>query len=410
MIEKLKLIWLFFDFCKGLLLLCYKEIMEKTADIVIIGGGIIGLSIAYHLSLEKAGRIVLLEKGQLGEGSTSRCVGGIRTQFSTEINIRFSLESLKTFEGFEEEFGVDPEFKRIGYLFLVTAELEMRVFNENIRLQRKFGIPVERLDADEIKARWPYLRMDGILGGTFCPWDGVIGPNEVLSGFVSGAKRRGVKIYEGVEVTGISIKKNRVTGVKTKAEEIGTSVIVNAGGPFASLVGEMAGITIPVKPLRRQIFVTTPFHLTDQSIPLTIDFHRGWYFRREGDGLLLSGPLDKEPSFNLNIDYEAMAEASENAIYRVPALEKAAIARGWAGLYEITPDHHAILGLVPEIEGFVLANGFSGHGFQHSPAVGKVVAELIVEGKASAIDISSLSIERFKKGELIIEPMTAFKE
>lgn len=384
--------------------------MEKTADIVIIGGGVIGLSIAYYLSLKKPGRIALFEKGQLGEGSTSRCVGGIRIQFSTEINIRFSLESLKTFERFEEEFAVDPEFKRIGYLFLATTELEMGVFQENIKLQRKFGIPVEKLDPDEIRARWPYLRIDGILGGTFCPWDGVMGPNEVLSGFASRAKRRGVRIYEGIEVTGISIKKNKVIGVETKDEEIGAPIVVNAGGPFASLVGEMAGITIPVKPLRRQVFVTSPFHLTNQSIPLTIDFHRGWYFRREGDGLLLSGPLDREPSFNLSIDYEAMAEASENAIYRVPVLEKAAIARGWAGLYEITPDHHALLGPVPEVEGFFLANGFSGHGFQHSPAVGKVIAELIVEGKASTIDISSLSIERFKKGELMVEPMTAFKE
>jgi sarcosine oxidase subunit beta len=172
----------------------------------------------------------------------------------------------------------------------------------------------------------------------------------------------------------------------------------------------MAGLRIPVKPLRRQVFVTAPFHLTDQTIPLTIDFHRGWYFRQEVDGFLLSGPLDREPSFNTNTDYEAMVEASENAIYRVPTLEKAQIARGWAGLYEISPDNHAILGKVPGLEGFILANGFSGHGFQHSPAVGKVISELILEGKASTIDISSLSIERFERGELILEPMTAFKE
>jgi sarcosine oxidase, subunit beta len=384
--------------------------MEKTADVVIIGGGVIGVSIAYHLALKKAGRIILLEKGQLGEGSTSRCVGGIRSQFSTEINIFFSLESIKTFERFEEEFGTNPEFKRIGYLFLATTELEMRVFKENIKLQRKFGIPVELLNPDEIKARWPYLRVDDILGGTFCPWDGYAGPNEVLSGFVSGAKKAGVRIYEGTEVLGISLSKGKANGVKTKREEISTPIVVNAGGPFASAIGEMAGVKIPVKPLRRQIFITAPFHLTNQAIPLTIDFHRGWYFRQEVDGLLLSGPLDSEPSFNLGIDYEAMAETSENAIYRVPALERAHIARGWAGLYEISPDHHAILGKVPEVEGFVLANGFSGHGFQHSPAVGKVIAELIVEGKATTIDISPLSIERFEKGELIIEPMTAFKE
>jgi sarcosine oxidase subunit beta len=384
--------------------------MEKTADVVIIGGGVIGVSIAYHLALKRAGKVILLEKGQLGEGSTSRCVGGIRTQFSTEINIFFSLESIKTFERFEEEFGINPEFKRIGYLFLATTELEMRVFKENIKLQRKFGIPVELLNPDEIKARWPYLRVDDILGGTFCPWDGYAGPNEVLSGFVSGAKKAGVRIYEGTEVLGISLGKGKVNGVKTKREEISTPIVVNAGGPFASAIGEMAGVKIPVKPLRRQIFITAPFHLTNQAIPLTIDFHKGLYFRQEVDGLLLSGPLDSEPSFNLGIDYEAMAETSENAIYRVPILERARIARGWAGLYEISPDHHAILGKVPEVEGFILANGFSGHGFQHSPAVGKVIAELIVEGKATTIDISPLSIERFEKGELIIEPMTAFKE
>jgi len=384
--------------------------MEKTADVVIIGGGVVGVSIAYHLALRKAGKIILLEKGQLGEGSTSRCVGGIRTQFSTEINIQFSLESLKRFEKFEDEFGVNPEFKRIGYLFLATTETEIRVFKENVKLQKKFGIPVEFLNSDEIERRWPYLRMDDILGGTFCSWDGYAGPSEVLSGFAAAAKRAGVKIYEGMEATAILLKGGGVNGVKTKEGEISAPIVVNAGGPFASLIGEMAGVKIPVRPLRRQVFVTAPYHLTDQPISLTIDFHRGWYFRPEVDGFLLSGPLDLEPSFNTNIDYEAMAEASENAIYRVPALEKARIARGWAGLYEISPDNHAILGKVPEVEGFILANGFSGHGFQHSPAVGKVIAELIVEGKSKTIDISPLSIERFEKGELILEPMTAFKE
>ena len=384
--------------------------MEKTADVVIIGGGIIGLSIAYYLVLKRAGKIVLFEKGQLGEGSTSRCVGGIRTQFSTEINIRFSLESLKTFEQFGEEFGVNPEFKRIGYLFLATTDWEMEIFKENVKLQKKFNIPVELLSPDEISARWPYLRIDDILGGTFCSWDGYAGPSEILSGFAGGAKRAGVKIYEGAEVTGISSEKGKVKGVKVGEEVISTSTVINAGGPYAASIGEMVGIKIPIKPLRRQIFVTAPFHLTDCPFPLTIDFHRGWYFRQEGDGLLLSGPLDLEPSFNLNIDYEAMAETSENAISRVPVLEKARIARGWAGLYEISPDHHAILGRVPEVEGFILANGFSGHGFQHSPGVGKVISELIVNGKAITIDISSLSIERFERGELMLEPMTAFKE
>jgi sarcosine oxidase subunit beta len=384
--------------------------LERIADVVIIGGGVIGLSIAYHLGQRKAGKIVLLEKGQLGEGSTSRCVGGIRTQFSTEINILFSLESLKTFDRFEEEFGVDPEFRRIGYLFLATTTSEVEIFKENIELQKRFHIPVQYLDSDEIGKQWPYLKADDILGGTFCSQDGYAGPSEVLSGFARGAKRVGVKIYEGAEAREILVAQGRVMAVRTSDGEISSPVVVNAGGPYASSVGEMADMKIPVKPLRRQVFVTAPFHLTERDIPLTIDFHRGWYFRREVDGFLLSGPLDKEAGLNTSIDYEAMVEASENATYRVPAFENARIARGWAGLYEISPDNHAILGKVPGLEGFILANGFSGHGFQHSPAVGKVISEVIVDGKATTIDISSLSIQRFEKGELIREPVTAFKE
>jgi sarcosine oxidase subunit beta len=279
-----------------------------------------------------------------------------------------------------------------------------------MKLQKKYDIPVEFLGPDEIRGRWPYLRTDDIRGGTFCSWDGYAGPSEILSGFATGAKRTGVKIYEGKEVMGISLVKGMIDRVKLKGEEISTHIVVNAGGPYATSIGEMVGIQIPVKPLRRQIFITAPFHLADHAIPLTIDFHRGWYFRQEGDGLLLSGPLDRNPSFNLTTDYEAMVETSENAIYRVPILEQARIARGWAGLYEISPDHHAILGRVPEAEGFILANGFSGHGFQHSPAVGQVIAELIVNGEAKTIDISPLSIDRFQKGRLVLEPMTAFKE
>ncbi len=384
--------------------------VEKSADVVIIGGGIIGTSIAYHLAQKKAGKVVLLEKGQLGEGSTSRCVGGIRAQFSTEINILFSLESLKIFERFQNEFGVDPEFRRIGYLFLATTPMEIQVFKDNGRLQKKFDIPVEVLDPDEIRTRWPYLKTDDVLGGTFSARDGYAGPSEVLSGFAAAARRAGLKIHEGVEAVAIKVSGGKIEGLRTTDGEISTPVLVNAAGPHAAAVGEMAGVSVPVKPLRRQIFVTAPFRMTDQTVPLTIDFHRGWYFRREVDGYLLSGPLDKEPSFNLNTDYDAMTETVENAIYRVPALEKARIARGWAGLYEISPDNHAILGKVPEVEGFILANGFSGHGFQHSPAVGKVIAELIVDGEAKTIDIRPLSIERFTKGELILEPMTAFRE
>lgn len=383
--------------------------MQKTAEIIIIGGGIIGTSIAFHLAQKGAKGVVLLEKGMLGEGSTAKCVGGIRSQFSTEINIRFSLESLKTWDHFAELTGVDLGFKKVGYLFLATTKKEWTIFKANVNLQRAFGIPVELLSPQEIEHHWPYLKADDLQGGTFCPRDGCAGPYEALSGFAKGARKGGVKIYERVEVQEILQDRGKIAGVRTSRGDIATPVVVNATGPYAEQVGKMAGIEVPVKPYRRQIFFTAPFPWILDPIPLVIDFHRGWYFRREGPGLLLSGPKDDFPSFNVNVDYDAMVEVAEISIYRVPILEKAEINRGWAGSYEISPDNHAILGEVPGVKGLFLANGFSGHGFQHSPAVGQVMAELILEGKTS-IDIRPLSIERFSKGELIPEPITAFKE
>ncbi len=383
--------------------------MERTADIVLIGGGIIGVSIAYYLSRKKAGRVVLFEKGMLGEGATAKCAGGIRAQFSTEVNIHFSLRSLEVWNHFGEITGVDLGFKKVGYLFLSSVAEEWDVFQANAALQRCFNIPVELLSPPEIKERWPYLRVEDLRGGTFCSWDGYAGPYEALSGFVKGARQGGVKIHEGTEVKQILRDGDKIIGVRTPVGDVASPIVVNAAGPYAAEVGKMAGIEVPVEPYRRQLFFTAPFPWIPDPIPLVIDFHRAWYFRREGVGLLISGPKDQFPSFNINVDYDAMVEVAENSIYRVPILEKAEINRGWAGSYEISPDHHAILGEVPGVRGLFLANGFSGHGFQHSPAVGEVMAELLL-GEKPSIDISSLSIERFRKGELIREPLTAFKD
>jgi sarcosine oxidase subunit beta len=383
--------------------------MEKTADIVIIGGGIIGTSIAYHLAQKKAKGVVLLEKGMLGEGSTAKCAGGIRAQFSTEINIRFSLESFKTWNHFQEIMGTELDFKKVGYLFLATGEDEWDLFQNNSDLQHQFGIPVELLSPQEIQYRWPYLRVNDLKGGTFCAWEGYAGPYEALSGFTRRARQGGVKIFEETEVLQILQNGNQVTGVRTRRGDIASPIVVNAAGPFAGEVGKMAGADVPVQPFRRQLFFTGPFPHIPDPIPLVIDLHRGWYFRREGSGLLISGPKDDFPSFNLNVDYDAMVEVAQNSMHRVPIMEKAEIDRGWAGSYEISPDNHAILGEFPGLRGFFLANGFSGHGFQHSPAVGKVMAELIL-GEKPFTDISCLSLERFAKGELIREPLTAFKD
>jgi sarcosine oxidase subunit beta len=205
------------------------------------------------------------------------------------------------------------------------------------------------------------------------------------------------------------VENGRVIGVETPKGKIHAPIVINAAGPYAEEVGRMAGVEVPVKPYRRQIFFTAAFPWISDPIPLVIDFHRGWYFRREGDGLLISGPKDDFPSFNVNVDYDAMVEVAEKSLFRVPVMEKAQITRGWAGSYEISPDNHAILGAVPERRGFYLANGFSGHGFQHSPAAGKLMAELIL-GEKPDIDFSILSIDRLRKGEYIREAMTAFKD
>ena len=383
--------------------------MEKTAEIIIIGGGIIGASIAYHLAQKGAKGVVLLEKGRLGEGSTGKCVGGIRAQFSTAINIRFSLESLKTWDNFEDLTGVDVGFRKVGYLFLATTEEEWKIFQKNVLLQQSFNVPVELLSPSEIHHRWPYLKVDDLQGGSYSPQDGFAGPYEAMSGFIRGARKSGVKIYEGTAVQEILQKGGNVTGVATPEGRVEAPIVINAAGPHAAEVGKMAGVEVPVKPYRRQIFFTAPFPWIADPVPLVIDFHRGWYFRREGAGLLISGPKDDFSSFNINVDFDAMVEVAEVSIYRVPIMEKAQINRGWAGSYEISPDNHAILGEAPGIKGFYQANGFSGHGFQHSPAVGQVMAELILD-ETPSIEISSLALDRFVKGQLIHEPLTAFQE
>lgn len=383
--------------------------MPKIAEIIIIGGGIIGTSIAYYLAQKRAKDVILLEKGILGEGSTSKCAGGIRLQFSTQINIAFSLASMEIWDHFPEIMEGDINFKKVGYLFLATTEEEWATFQANVKMQRQWGIPVELLSPAEIAYRWPFLKVDDLAGGTYCSSEGYAGPYEALTAFARGARKGGVQIYEGTEVLAIKPEKDKLYTLKTNKGDFRSPFVVMATGPYAEKTGKLVGLKIPVLPYRRQIFFTAPFPWLPESFPLTIDFHQGWYFRREGKGLLLSGPKDDFPSFNMHTDYEAMAITAENSMRRVPVMEKAQIVRGWSGLYEISPDHHAILGEVPSLPNFFLAIGFSGHGFQHSPAVGKVMAQLLLREKPS-LDISSLSLERFAKGELIKEPLTAFKE
>ena len=384
--------------------------MKKTADIVIIGAGIIGISIAYYLGKMGAKNVAVFEKDLIGQGSTGFCAGGIRRQWSTEINMKFAMASYEAFQHFEEEFNASPEFHQIGYLFLARDPEEMETFRQNIELQHRFGVPSQLLTRKEIKKRWPFLHVEDISGGAFCATDGYAGPFEVTNAMAKGAKGYGVEIHEKTEVMAIEVTGGRIASVLTSKGSVECPVVVNAAGPHAAHVGKLAGVDIPVNPIRRQLFITDPFDKIPASVPLVIDHTQNFYFRREGDCVLLSGPQDETPSFSLNTDFDAMVETAEKATHRVPAFEEIRIGRGWAGLYEISPDNHAILGKVPGVRGLILAAGFSGHGFQHGPAAGMVISELILKGKSESVDITPLALTRFKEGKAIRETLTAFKD
>jgi len=379
--------------------------MAETAEIVVVGAGIVGCSLAYHLALQGAGRVIVLDKDLVCSGSTGRSAGGIRQQFATEVNIRLSLESMRMFTRMPDELEIDPGFRQVGYLFMASTLQEMSLFRSNVKLQQRFGVPVQLVSTQQIRALVPFVHLDGIIGGVYCPTDGYAAPYEVTMGYAAAARRRGVKILEQRAVTGIRRSADTVTGVETPAGPIQAPAVVCAAGAWSGLLGAMAALEVPVKPYRRQIFTTHPIPEFAEEPPLTIDYHRNWYFRSELKGCLFSGPKDEESTFNTNVDWDHLAESVAAALVRLPLLESAGINRGWAGLYEITPDNNPILGAVPELGGFYLATGFSGHGFMHGPVAGKLIAELILTGQTS-IDIRPLSIERFRAGKVLEEPMT----
>ena len=373
--------------------------MRTSADVVIIGGGVIGTSIAYHLAKMGAQNTVVLEReSMLGTGSTGKCAGGIRQQFSTEVNIRLAMESVRFFETFREELDADPEFRQNGYLFLATTEEEVTAFQQNVALQRSLGLKVEILSPPEAKELVPALNVEDVLLATYCPTDGYADPHSVLQGFAKGARRLGVDMCTDTEATAIERKAGKVRAVATNQGRIETPVVVDAAGPWLAIVGGMAGIELPVLPYRRQIFVTHPFPAIPNPVPMVIDFQPSFYFRKEGPGILMGMTDDEEPpSFNTHADWDFLAQVVEKAIHRAPILEQAGFMDGWGGLYAVTPDDNPILGPLPELEGFICAGGFSGHGFMLAPATGRAIAELILEGQ-STVDISALSINRLREG------------
>ncbi|MEV3913717.1 NAD(P)/FAD-dependent oxidoreductase [Streptomyces canus] len=366
-----------------------------TADVVVIGGGVMGTSIARHLARAGVRDVVLVERDDLASGSTSKAAGGVRAQFSDELNIRLGARSLEAFGRFEEETGQDIGLHRVGYLFLLSSPEEVTSFEESVRLQNSLGVPSRMTDPAEARRLSPLITTDGLLAAAFSPEDGHCTPESVVYGYAADARRHGATILRHTQVTGIDLRGDDITGVVTSRGRIATDTVICAAGAWSRAVGAMVGVDLPVEPLRRQIAVTEPVEGLPPDLPMTIDFTSSLYFHAEGPGLLLgmSDP-DETPGFDTATHDRWIPRLAEAMTHRAPALLDLRRTGGWAGLYELTPDHNALIGEATSVSRFLYATGFSGHGFLQGPAVGEVVRDLYL-GRVPFVDISPLSAGRF---------------
>jgi sarcosine oxidase subunit beta len=378
--------------------------LPTTADLVIIGGGVMGASAAYHLAERGMKNIILLEKENFfGQGATGRCAGGVRYQFSTEINVKLSIESLPMLERFKEEIGQEVNYKQCGYLLVATNKKDAGIFKHNVEMQNRLGVPTQLLSGDEVRRRLPLMKFEDAIAGTFNQKDGTVDPNSVVMGYISAAQKLGVKVFTGAEVIGIRLSGENIEEVQTSLGGVKTRMILNTAGPWASPICKMAGINLPVIPLRRQMFTTSPLKEVPADFPFVIDFAKSLYFHREGEGLLIGmSNQNEQPGFDQNVDEDFELVNLDAAIERMPLVEKAQRASHWAGLYEVTPDAHPIFGNT-NVNGFYVCTGFSGHGFMHGPISGKLMSEFILDGKFSSLDVSMLDLKRFEEGRLIQE-------
>jgi sarcosine oxidase subunit beta len=389
--------------------------MVETADVVVIGAGVVGASVAYHLVEAGCGNVLVVERRpEPGAGSTGRATGGVRAQFGTEINIRMSQYSIDFFSRFKEATGFECGYEPVGYLFFATSAARLKLLEANRKLQIAAGLKnVDLLSRDDIRTMVPQMLLDDVVGGTFCPTDGLIDPPAIVRGFLERARSGGVRLWTDASVSAIEVKERHVARVQTTKGAVSTRIVVNAAGAWSAGIAEMVGVDIPVTPLRRQLVATAPVKGFTSSLPMVIDVTDGFHFRRLGTseggagvGLLLAWPdPDQTPGFNEQFDEGFIPRVLDRAVKRLPTLAQVAVdmSRSRAGLYEMTPDHHAIIGRVPEVEGFYLATGFSGHGVMHSPATGRIIAEMILEGQSNTIDATSLALERFREDRLIEE-------
>jgi sarcosine oxidase, subunit beta len=368
--------------------------LPGQASVVIVGGGVVGLSTAYHLAAAGVRDVVVIEQAEFGSGSTCKAAGGVRAQFSDVVNIELGQRSLRTFETFRETFGQDIDFHQVGYLFLLDDPAHVAAFEANVAVQNELGVDTRMIDVDEAKRLSPLIETEGLLAAAWGPGDGHCTPESVVLGYAGAARRAGARLIRGVQVTGID-RDDEIRSVQTSVGVVRTDTVICAAGAYSAAVGAMAGVHLPVQPLRRQIITTGPASDLEHDMPFTIDFSTSLYFHREGLGLLvgMSDP-DETPGFKLNRGEEWLQRLGEAIDRRAPNIGGYGIASGWAGLYEMTPDHNALVGEADGISRFLYATGFSGHGFLMGPAIGEVMRDLYV-GRPPVVDVSALDVRRF---------------
>jgi len=373
--------------------------MQESADIVVVGGGCIGVSIAYHLAKRNAGSVVLLERNQfLGQESTGKCAGGIRAQFSTEINARLSMWSIDAFEGWQDEIAEPLQFWQWGYCFLLTSDDLVTSFRRNHAMWTELGMDVEWLEPPEVEKRLPYISMDGVRGATLHMRDGFGDPSDITQGYAKAGARHGVKVETGVEVTGMELDGGRkVTAIQTNQGRIACGQVVFATGAWTRQLAAMCGVDVPIDPMRRQIIVTDKFEDIKDPFPMTVDLSTTLYFHRESGGILIGmSDHSQEPGFDDSFNEEFGEQMLVTAMERAPVLENASPKHKWAGYYEVTPDHHPIIDRMGHVSNAFVCAGFSGHGLMHAPAAGFLTAELMLDGKATTIDLHPLRLSRFE--------------
>ncbi|SKC48851.1 NAD(P)/FAD-dependent oxidoreductase [Maledivibacter halophilus] len=379
--------------------------MIRTADVVVIGGGISGVAIAYNLAKKGVKNVAVIEKKYLASGSTGRCGAGIRQQWGTEMNCRIAKFACELFENANEELGYDGdiEFKQGGYLMISSTEKEHEQFKKNVELQNRLGIPSRLLSLEEAKEIVPYLNTDPLVSAAFCQKDGHLNPFHTTEAFAKAAERLGVKIYRFTEVTDIITENGKIKGVKTTKGDISTSIVVNAAGGYSHVIGKMVGIDLPVYSERHQILVSEAIEPILE--PMVMAFALNLYCQQVPHGGIIMGRGDDTEPKDLRTTsgWRFLDEMTKTIINILPPLKNLRMIRQWAGLYNLTPDRQPILGPVDEIEGFYLAVGFSGHGFMFGPATGVLLAESIL-GEENTLPIDMLNLNRFEKGELIFEP------